>query len=90
MGFLESLPKTVGCHTVAATLADKRGALADHLVGDGVVPLRSALGQHKQVKRSLSFAKSSQFIAYRTNHMDLLYSPEVLDQIVLWLKKNER
>jgi hypothetical protein len=83
---LAPLPETVECHTVAATLAEKRGALADHLVGDGVVPLRSALGQHKQAQRSLTFEESSQMIAWRTNHMDLLNSPEVLDQIVQWLK----
>ena len=77
------------CHTVAATLAEKRGALADHLVGDGVVSLRSALGQHKEAKRSLSFPESSQMIAYQTSHMDLLTRPEVLDQIVLWLKTND-
>jgi pimeloyl-ACP methyl ester carboxylesterase len=87
---LAPLPETVDCHTVAATLAEKRGALADHLVGDGIVPLRSAIGQHKEAKRSLSFAKSSQMIVYRTNHMDLLNSPEVLDQIVQWLEKSER
>jgi pimeloyl-ACP methyl ester carboxylesterase len=87
---LAPLPETVACHTVAATLAEKRGALADHLVGDGVVPLRSALGQHKQVQRSLSFAESSQLIAYRTHHMDLLNSPEVFDQIMQWLQQNER
>jgi pimeloyl-ACP methyl ester carboxylesterase len=87
---LAPLPETVRCHTVAATLTEKRGALADHLVGDGVVPLHSALGQHKAAERSLSFAKSSQLITYQTNHMDLLNSPEVLDQIVLWLKNNER
>jgi pimeloyl-ACP methyl ester carboxylesterase len=83
---LAPLPETVECHTVAATLAEKRGALADHLVGDGVVPLRSALGQHKEAQRSLAFDESSQMIAYKTNHMDLLNSPEVLDQIVQWLK----
>jgi len=80
------LPETVGCHTVAATLAEKRGTLADHLVGDGVVPLHSAFGQHKEAQRSLAFDESSQMIAYKTNHMDLLNNPEVLDQIVQWLK----
>jgi len=86
---LTPLPEAVGCHTVAATLAEKRGVLADHLVGDGVVPLLSALGQHKEVKRSLFFSKSSQMITYQTNHMDILNSPEVLDQITLWLKNDE-
>jgi pimeloyl-ACP methyl ester carboxylesterase len=83
------LPETVPCHTVAATLAEKRGALADHLVGDGIVSLRSALGQHKEAKRNLSFPESSQMIAYQTSHMDLLTNAEVLDQIVLWLKTND-
>jgi len=83
---LAPLPETMGCHTVAATLTENRGALADHLVGDGVVPLLSALGQHKEEQRSLSFSKSSQMIVHQTNHMDLLNSPEVLDQITLWLK----
>ena len=86
---LAPLPETVGCHTVAATLTENRGALADHLVGDGVVPLLSALGQHKEEQRRLSFSKSSQMIVYQTNHMDLLNSPEVLDQITLWLKNDE-
>ena len=55
---LAPLPETVSCHTVAATLTEKRGALADHLVGDGVVPLRSALGQHKEAQRILTFDES--------------------------------
>lgn len=79
------LPKTVNCYCVAATLASRRNALADHLVGDGLVPLRSALGQHKDTRRSLDFAENSQFIVYNTNHMDLLNSPEVANQIVDWL-----
>ena len=40
------LPKGVACYTVAATPARQRSLLADRLVGDGLVPLHSALGQH--------------------------------------------
>lgn len=79
------LPEGVACYTVAATTAARRGALADRLIGDGLVPLRSALGQHDDVRRSLAFAKESKWIAYRTNHMALLTSPEVARQIVQWL-----
>ena len=79
------LPGGVACYTVAGTTAAKRSALADRLVGDGLVPLNSALGQHDDPRLSLAFAKASQWIAYRTNHMALLSSPAVTQQLVQWL-----
>jgi pimeloyl-ACP methyl ester carboxylesterase len=79
------LPKGVACYTVAATVAAQRSPLAERLVGDGLVPLPSALGQHPDAARSLQFAKASQRIVYRTNHMQLLSSPEVKQQLVKWL-----
>jgi pimeloyl-ACP methyl ester carboxylesterase len=79
------LPDGVACFTVAATLAAKRSLLADRLIGDGLVPLNSALGVHSDPKRALPFAKSSQMIAYRTNHMSLLGSSEVSEQLLTWL-----
>ena len=80
-----ALPAGVACHAVAATLAGSRGLLADRLVGDGLVPLRSALGRHDDPARSLAFAKPSEWIAYRTGHMELLSSDAVGRQIVRWL-----
>jgi pimeloyl-ACP methyl ester carboxylesterase len=79
------LPDGVACFTVAATLAAKRSLLADRLVGDGLVPLNSALGVHTDPARGLAFAKSSQLIVYRTNHMAMLGSAEVREQLVAWL-----
>ena len=79
------LPEGVACYTVAATLSAQRGQLADRLMGDGLVPLPSALGQHEEPKRSLVFAKDAQHIAYRTGHMALLSRPEVAQQMVQWL-----
>ena len=75
----------VACFTVAATLAAKRSLLADRLIGDGLVPLNSALGVHSDPDRSLVFAKSSQLIVYRTSHMALLGSTEVSEQLLTWL-----
>jgi PGAP1-like protein len=79
------LPQGAACYTVAATVAAKRSLLAERLLGDGLVPLPSALGQHTNVQRTLQFAKASQFIAYRTNHLQLLSSPEVTQQVLKWL-----
>ena len=79
------LPEGVACYTVAATTAAKRSLVADRLVGDGLVPLHSALGQHMDPRRSLAFAKGSQWIGYRMNHLDLLHHPDVTRQLLQWL-----
>ena len=77
--------KGIACYTVAATMAAKRSLLADRLVGDGLVPLHSALGQHLDPRRSLVFAKGSQWIGHRRNHLDLLHHPDVTRQLLQWL-----
>jgi hypothetical protein len=56
------------------------------VIGDGLVPLASALGQHPDPLRQLDFAKTHQTIVYRTHHMELLHSPEVTRQVVDWLR----
>ncbi|MBP9061185.1 MAG: alpha/beta hydrolase [Rhodoferax sp.] len=80
------LPEGVACYCVAATTAAERSELVDHLVGDGLVPLHSALGEHDDTRRSLAFAPSAQLIVYRTSHLDLLTRSKVTRQIVQWLR----
>lgn len=80
------LPLGVACYTVAATTAAQRSPLADRLIGDGLVPLASALGQHADARQQLVFSKSAQSILYRTNHMELLHSPAVTQLLLGWLK----
>jgi pimeloyl-ACP methyl ester carboxylesterase len=79
------LPQGVRCFAVAATLAAKRSAVADRLVGDGLVPLRSALGQHESAALTLQFAPERQCVVYRCHHMQLLSSPAVAQQLLDWL-----
>lgn len=79
------LPTDVACFTVAATTADTRGVLADRLIGDGLVPVNSALGRHTDPERNLDFPETSQQIQVRTSHLGLLSSPEVSRRIVEWL-----
>ncbi|MDO8774594.1 MAG: alpha/beta hydrolase [Burkholderiaceae bacterium] len=81
------LPAGVACYTIAAAAAAMRSAVADRLVGDGLVPLRSALGQHDDAQRNLGFAKSSQWIVYRVNHLGLLSNPQVTAQLLDWLRR---
>lgn len=79
------LPEGVACFGVAACLAPRRGLLAERLVGDGLVPLRSALGEHDEPARRLAFARGSLHVVYRTGHLDLLSSPQVAAQLRQWL-----
>ncbi len=80
------LPEGVACFSVAATTAGKRSVLADRLLGDGLVPLESALGIHKTPSKSLYFPSQRQRIFYKMNHMELLYRPEVAEQLVEWFR----
>ncbi len=80
------LPAGVACYTVAATLAPRRSLLADRLVGDGLVPLNSALGLHDDPGRCLSFPPAHRHLAYRTGHIDLLSDAGVARQLVEWLE----
>lgn len=78
------LPPGVACYTVAATLARQRSPMAERLVGDGLVPLRSALGQHEQAERTLEFPKNHQHVVYGVGHMALLEDAQVAQQLVRW------
>jgi hypothetical protein len=80
------LPANVACHAIAASIATKHGAAAMKLLGDGLVPLASALGRHTDARRNLEFAKSRQWIGYGMHHLDLLDRAEVYARIGRWLR----
>lgn len=79
------LPDGIGWYAMAATTAARRSALADRLIGDGLVPLHSALGRHDDERRSLAFAEDARRIVFRTSHLELLRSAEVTRQLIAWL-----
>jgi pimeloyl-ACP methyl ester carboxylesterase len=79
------LPRKVDCYAAAATLATRRSLLADRLVGDGLVPLHSALGKHADPDRSLRLPKERQWIGYEMGHLELLRRHEVCAQLKAWL-----
>ena len=79
------LPCGVRCFALAATRAGKRSPLADRLVGDGLVPLPSALGLHDDASRTLGFGKAAQTVFYNMGHIDIPGRPEVTRQLIEWL-----
>ena len=79
------LPAGVACYAVAATLAARRSPVAERLVGDGLVPLHSALGIHDDAVRGLGFAKNQQAVFYRLGHLALLGDAGVAQQLEQWM-----
>ena len=79
------LPQGVECYAIAASLAKKSGQIQERLLGDGLVPLSSALGQSTNAKRSLAFPKARQWIGYGMHHLDLLDRREVYERIRSWV-----
>jgi hypothetical protein len=70
-----ALPEGVRCHALAASIGRRTGDLKDRLLGDGLVPLDSALGRHADPARTLAFAASRQWVGYGLSHLDLLSHP---------------
>jgi pimeloyl-ACP methyl ester carboxylesterase len=82
------LPAGARSYAVAAVLGGpgailENGATLGGLLGDGLVPLDSALGRHADPARALSFDDT--WIGYGMGHRDLLTRPEVIEQVVRWL-----
>lgn len=79
------LPSGVACYAIAASLGERRRRLADCVVGDGLVPLASALGQHADRARTLRIPRARRWIGFRMGHLELLHRPEVYSRLHDWL-----
>jgi hypothetical protein len=89
------LPEGLRCYAVAAATsrqaraADSRSrAGAAYALGDGLVPVRSALGLHKDPGRCLQIPPGRQWVAYGLGHMDLLGDAGVCQQVLSWMQSD--
>ena len=79
------LPAGARSYAVAASLgAASDSSTVGRLVGDGLVPLDSALGRHADPARALPFDDT--WIGYEMSHRELLTRAEVIEQVVRWLE----
>jgi len=79
------LPDNIECYTLAATIAGKPNKIGDDIVGDGLVPLYSALGKHSKPEFHLKFRAENQQIVRNLKHLDLLNNTEVYNKLKTWL-----
>jgi pimeloyl-ACP methyl ester carboxylesterase len=76
------LPAGVDCYAIAGSMAKTRGEKPS---GDGLVPVESALGRHEKAEMTLAFPDANQWVAFGTNHLDMLNRAEVYAQLRSWL-----
>jgi hypothetical protein len=79
------LPRGARCYAIAASRGAKPGALLGAVVGDGLVPVGSALGRHADPALTLAFPRSRRWVARGMSHFDLLGRSEVYAKIRGWL-----
>ncbi len=92
------LPAGVDIYLVAATTEGRAGhplrraavRAMGHLVGDdGLVPLASALGHHRQAALALNVPAAHRLVLQGANHWDLLSRREVSAQLGQWLRDRD-
>jgi hypothetical protein len=79
-----ALPEALPAYAIAATLGAQVGGVKDRLLGDGLVPVPSALGQHPS--RDLGIPPSRRWIAASTGHLQLLEDRRTFAQLLRWLE----
>jgi pimeloyl-ACP methyl ester carboxylesterase len=79
------LPAHVDSYAIAAVLAARRSRVPGRCVGDGLVTPDSALGRHRDPKRTLAIPAAHRWVAYGMGHLDLLHRPEVQARVRTWL-----
>lgn len=84
------LPKGVKCYAIAGSVGRHGSDARGRLLGDGLLPVDSALGRHDDPGHNLSFPPSHQWVAFGVHHLDLLNRVEVYEHIRAWLEPRPR
>jgi pimeloyl-ACP methyl ester carboxylesterase len=78
-----SLPDRVRCHAIAASKSEPSNG--GKIRGDGLVPVNSALGRHRDPSLSLAIPEAHQWVGFGMGHFDLLGRREVYEHVRSWL-----
>ena len=79
------LPDGVACFAVAATKSAEANGMHSALIGDGLVPVASALGEHRDPAHALHLPRSHRLIVTSASHWDLLDRVDVYAALREWL-----
>lgn len=79
------LPPRVRCWAVAGSIVGAADGVGQRFVGDGLVPVDSALGRHRDPARALGFAEARAWIAPGVGHLELMWNAEIWDRLAVGL-----
>jgi len=79
------LNKNIEYYCIAGNIRKTTDSVISKLVGDYLVDIKSALGQHKNHDRNLNFKQQNTWIADRCTHIDLLSDDGIYNKIKEWL-----
>ena len=79
------LPAGVTCYAIAGSVSRHARGVREALLGDGLVPVASALGRHADPARCLQFAPGHTWIGRGLHHLDLLDAEGVRARLQAWL-----
>ncbi len=82
---LPRLPAWAQLHVIAGIKAEQPDSIKARLIGDGLVPIDSALGRHRDPALQLPVAAAHQRVLPATSHIGLLQHPQVLDTLRDWI-----
>jgi pimeloyl-ACP methyl ester carboxylesterase len=82
------LPAGVASYVIAGTIGESTRRLQRAVLGDGLVPLDSALGDHADPAHHLKVPLSNRCIVSGAHHFDLLDHALVRAQLVAWLRRS--
>jgi hypothetical protein len=83
------LPTGIKAYAIGAVAGSTDDSVQARLVGDGLVPLDSALCRHPDPRYALPIPSENQWVALNTNHLELQTSPEVYRRIKAWLSERQ-
>ncbi len=78
------LPEGVACFAIAGSMA--KVEMLGKLPGDGLVPVKSALGEHASSQLTLAFPEAHKWVRQGITHAQLLSDAEVYRKMHSWLE----
>ncbi len=79
------IPSHINAYLVAGTIEfENRKNRTRNVIGDYLVSVKSALGEHPNPRFQLKIPESHKAIFYGLNHFDIQYHPSVAEQITRW------
>ncbi|AOA59712.1 PGAP1-like alpha/beta domain-containing protein [Acinetobacter larvae] len=84
------LPSHINTYLVAGTLEfESKNNRPLQIIGDGLVSVKSALGEHPNPRFRLKLPESNKAIFYGLNHFELQHHPQIAEQICTWFYPSE-